>query len=310
MKRLPVAICALFGLSWLMAADGENLAVSAPERPKEWPRAVAVRPLSDFTPRQLRVFLKGSSEDWRGSTDSSRGLPAPPSGKPVPERAAVHALVPPKQFAQRTPTVSEVIARRRSQRHFLPDGLSLEELSYLLWHAQGVTGAAALPGGESLKLRAAPSGGARYPLETYVFVRHVETLESGLYRYLPDTHELVETWRDPQSAEKLRHACFGAELIGSAAAVFAFTAVPYRTEWRYGIIAHRLIALEAGHAAQNLLLCAEVIGAGACAVAAYHQPTLDALLGVDGDSEFALYLTAVGRVSPAAARTDAEGVFP
>ena len=36
------------------------------------------------------------------------------------------------------------------------------------------------------------------------------------------------------------------------------------------------------------------IGAGCCAVAAYHQEMMDQLLGVDGDDEFTIYLAPVG----------------
>ena len=35
--------------------------------------------------------------------------------------------------------------------------------------------------------------------------------------------------------------------------------------------------------------------AGTCAIAAYHQNLMDRLLGVDGESEFTLYLAPVGK---------------
>jgi SagB-type dehydrogenase family enzyme len=262
--------------------------------------APPVRPLAELSYAQLRAFIKGVEGIWHEDTAASRGEPAPPVYKPPPDGATLHALVPPERFATRTLSLADAIARRRSRREFLSTPLTIEELSFLLWHTQGVTGALTLPGGETIDLRAAPSGGARYPLETYVFVQRVASLDPGLYRYLPATHQLVVIRHDPQIAATLQRACFGGTLIGDAAAVFAFSAVPYRTEWKYGWISHRMIAMEAGHAVQNLLLSAEAIGAGACAVAAYHQSSLDALLEVDGDSEFTLYLTAVGRVAAAA----------
>ena len=57
-------------------------------------------------------------------------------------------------------------------------------------------------------------------------------------------------------------------------------------EWRYGLAAHKLIALDAGHMCQNLYLACEAIHAGCCAVAAYHQQLCDQLLRVDGKEEF------------------------
>ena len=81
-----------------------------------------------------------------------------------------------------------------------------------------------------------------------------------------------------------------------AAVTFIWTAVPYRMEWRYSLAAHKVIALDAGHVCQNLYLACEAVGAGTCAIAAYDQQELDELLGLDGDTEFAVYLAPVGKI--------------
>ena len=75
-----------------------------------------------------------------------------------------------------------------------------------------------------------------------------------------------------------------------------WTVIPYRTEWRYSFISPKIIALDAGHVCQNLYLACEAIGAGTCAIGAYNQAALDALLGVDGIEEFAIYVAPVGKV--------------
>jgi SagB-type dehydrogenase family enzyme len=67
-------------------------------------------------------------------------------------------------------------------------------------------------------------------------------------------------------------------------------------EWRYGLAAHKVIALDAGHVCQNLYLACSAIGAGTCAIAAYHQDLMDQLLDIDGESEFTLYLAPVGKI--------------
>ena len=69
-----------------------------------------------------------------------------------------------------------------------------------------------------------------------------------------------------------------------------------RLQWRYGAASHKVIALDAGHVCQNLYLACEAIGAGTCAVAAYHQQKLDELLRLDGRDEFVIYLAPVGKV--------------
>ncbi|MCK4312229.1 MAG: nitroreductase family protein, partial [Candidatus Cloacimonetes bacterium] len=59
--------------------------------------------------------------------------------------------------------------------------------------------------------------------------------------------------------------------------------------------AHKAMLLDAGHVCQNLYLACEDIGAGTCAIAAYDQEKVDALIGVDGLEEFTIYLSPVGK---------------
>lgn len=141
--------------------------------------------------------------------------------------------------------------------------------------------------------RTVPSGGSRHPFETYLSVHNVGGLESGIYRYLPLEHELL---RLPQT-ETLHDHPDQAGFLAHSAVVFLWTAIPYRTEWRYGPLAGKLIAQDSGHLCQNLYLACEAIGAGTCAVGAYDQKALDALLGVGGDEEFVIYAAPVGKVA-------------
>ena len=66
-------------------------------------------------------------------------------------------------------------------------------------------------------------------------------------------------------------------------------------EWRYGLAAHKVIALDAGHVGQNLYLACEAVGCGTCAIAAYDQEAMDHLLRIDGLDEFVIYLATVGK---------------
>ena len=84
--------------------------------------------------------------------------------------------------------------------------------------------------------------------------------------------------------------------MSKAAVNFFWTTIPARMEWRYGLAAHKTIALDAGHVCQNLYLACEAVGAGTCAIAAYDQEAFDAMLGLDGDTEFTIYLAPVGKV--------------
>ena len=92
-------------------------------------------------------------------------------------------------------------------------------------------------------------------------------------------------------------ACLGQVFCANSAVVFIWTAIPYRSEWRYSIIAHKMIAIDSGHVCQNLYLACGSIRAGTCGIGAYNHTKVDALLGVDGEEEFTVYLAPVGRVS-------------
>jgi SagB-type dehydrogenase family enzyme len=125
----------------------------------------------------------------------------------------------------------------------------------------------------------------------------VEGLEKGIYRYLPLEHSLVFVRTVDNLPGHLVAATHGQSFAGQAAVTFIWTAIPERTEWRYAEASYKVIALDAGHVCQNLYLACEAIGAGTCAIAAYDQILSDALLGVDGNEEFTVYIAPVGKIA-------------
>lgn len=249
--------------------------------------------------RQLRIehyryFLKDSVRRTINfaETDQHQGVPPPPTEKPYASDARRLDLVPVGQWSIPAVDLERAIRNRQSYRSFCADPLSLDELSFLLWATQGSR--------EQLDhvttLRSAPSAGGRHALETYLAVLNVNGLEPGFYRYLPLEHQLLLGFHEEQLARQISEAALGQAFIGRAAVVFIWTAIPYRMEWRYGLAAHKVIALDAGHVCQNLYLACSAIGAGTCAIGAYDQERLDQLLRVDGEEEFAIYLAPVGKV--------------
>jgi SagB-type dehydrogenase family enzyme len=249
----------------------------------------------NLTREQYRYFLKDSVRliiDF-SETDQSRGIPAPPIQKPVPVDAKRIALVTIHDWkGVGNVDLTTAIAERRSIRRFTTEQLTLDELSYLLWAAQGIRDIAS----PSTAFRTVPSAGCRHSFETYICAMNVGGLAPAIYRYLPMEHELVLVSEVHGLGQRIAQAALGKIFVGMAAATFVWTALPYRMEWRYGLAAHKVIAIDAGHVCQNLYLACAAIKAGTCAVAAYHQAALDELLGVDGDDEFALYLAPVGKV--------------
>lgn len=241
-----------------------------------------------------RRFLRSHGWDaWRKEqTDQRKNLPPPPFEKPCPPGAPRVDLVTPQELGVGGLPLIEAIRRRCSRRQFSQEPLTLEEVSFLLWATQGVR---ETPSDRPVALRTVPSAGGRHPFETYLVVNRVEGLEPGLYRYLPLEHQLCSLRPDAGLGARVGQACNRQTFVGQGAVIFVWTVLPYRSEWRYGAIAHKVIAIDAGHVCQNLYLAAEAIGAGTCAIAAYNQRQMDELLAVDGDDEFTIYVAPVGR---------------
>ena len=175
-------------------------------------------------------------------------------------------------------SLEETLAARRSVRQFTETKLTLEEISQLLWAVQGITAAW---GG-----RTAPSAGALYPLEVYA------ATADGLYHYVPQGHQAIIESRD-DLRDELCQAGLSQNAIREAPAVFVITAVYARTEKKYGERAERYVKLEAGHAAQNLLLQAVALGLGGVPIGAFYDDQVQSALSLPLDHE-PLYLIPIG----------------
>ena len=192
---------------------------------------------------------------------------------------------------QRTGDVSveETLADRRSRREYADAPLERSELGQLLWAAQGITD-------ESTGFRAAPSAGGLFPLEVYVLVGDpgVTGLESGVYRYRPETHELARGERDASQAA-LRDAAVDQDHVEDAPVDIVIAAVDERTTGKYtGRGRSRYVPMEAGHASQNVYLQAEALGLSTVAVGAFVDDGVLDVLGTD-PGQRPLYIMPVGK---------------
>lgn len=234
----------------------------------------------------IDVFFSGKK------VDQQLKVPFPPLQKEYPEDTLTVDLNPPEGLNLGKMPLIDAINERRSHRVFNEKPLTMEELSFLLWTTQGVH--EIIRNGSATR-RTVPSGGSRHPFETYLIVFGVEGLSTGIYRYLPLEHKLIHVKSAEELEERLVEACMKQVFIGKSAVAFAWTTVPYRTEWSYDKVSHKIIAIDAGHLCQNLYLSCVSLGIGCCAVGAYFQEKMDELLGVDGKEEFTVYMAAVGK---------------
>jgi len=184
------------------------------------------------------------------------------------------------------PSVEKALRQRRSVREYSGKPLTLEELSQLLWAAQGVTGR----GGE----RTAPSAGALYPLQLYLAVGDAPPLKPGVYAYRPADHAL-ERIGEGDRRTRLADAALGQACVGAGAVVIVFAANYGRTTRKYGERGIRYVDMEAGHAAQNVYLEAASLRLGTVVVGAFDDDRIKGVLQLPKE-ERPLSLMPVGRL--------------
>ncbi|MBO5994557.1 MAG: SagB/ThcOx family dehydrogenase [Firmicutes bacterium] len=243
---------------------------------------------------------EGIPEDYM--TDQELKKPQPPLAK-APMTGKITDL--PKDFSDLDidNDFLGIINRRKSQRVYTDEYISLKELSYLLWCTQGVKD---VRGRAYATLRTVPSGGARHPFECYMAIRRVEGLEEGLYHYLPMTHQ-IERLGDCDDMKNLISESLCGQVWGAkASVVFYYSCVFYRAEWRYGIWAHGPILMDSGHVTENLYLAATSIGLGGCAIAAVEPEPANKAFRLDGIEESIFYAMPVGTVKEEDLEAEAE----
>lgn len=243
--------------------------------------------------KENRNFMKSSFQLLEGiQTDQQLGLPQPPLQKPVPPDAKIIPLPKANPAVVKQSDIYSCLKRRRSVRKYHKEALTMDELSFLLWATQGVQ---RVFGNQFSTFRPVPSGGARHPFETYLLVNQVEGLETGVYRYLALSHELLLLFTTANLTEHLRRISSRQPFAAESAVVFVWSCLPYRGEWRYHTAAHKCMLIDAGHLCQNLYLASTAIGCGTCALGEYDQQVLDCFLGLDGEDEYAVYMAPVGK---------------
>ena len=213
-------------------------------------------------------------------TATPRTVPATAAATPtaVPMTAVAQEIALPEPRLSGPVSLEETLVKRRSVREYTAEPLSVEQLSQLLWACQGITHPAGL--------RTAPSAGALYPLDVYV------ATADAAYHYIPQGHKLQLVSRG-DARPALSKAAVGQEPPAKAPAVFVITGVYQRTAQKYGERAQLYVHLEAGHAAQNILLQAVALGLGGVPIGAFYEDQVQAALRLPPDHE-PLYIIAVG----------------
>lgn len=199
-------------------------------------------------------------------------------------------------------SVEAALNTRRSERVFMQDAIQLADLSQILWAAQGITwrldtvprqwkGEKWLGG-----VRTAPSAGALYPIELYVAVTNVETLEKGLYKYNPLEHTITKTL-DGDKREAILNAGLMQSAIKNGKACIIIAGNFGRTEFKYKGRANQYVYIESGAVCQNIYLQCEALNIGTVFIGAIKEDLLRETLGIP-DFETPIGLMPIGYSLP------------
>jgi SagB-type dehydrogenase family enzyme len=170
-------------------------------------------------------------------------------------------------------SVEAAISGRRSVRGFTDDPVTLEHLSQLLWAAQGITD-------RERSRRAAPSAGAKYPMEIFVVAGRVGGLDPGVYWYVPSSHTINLLSAGDRRAELSEQALSQASVLNAPLSL-VIAGVYERTMEKYEERGVRYVHIEVGSVAENVYLQAESLGLGTVFAGAFSDDGVRDLLHAD-----------------------------
>ena len=201
------------------------------------------------------------------------------------------------------PLSSDVPLTLEGQRSAsLPD---LRDLGHFLWYAYGLTALSQsgfADGGEPgsgvmhMYRRFAPSGGALYPSELYIYL-NIEDIPSGVYHYDVAHHRLVllrEGQFHPYLTQVLANGCNVSHCFG---AIFVSTMF-WKNFYKYNNFAYRLQGLDAGALVGQVLEVAKRFGFESAVCFQFLDSAVNHLLGLS-EREESVYALIPLSVEPA-----------
>ena len=218
----------------------------------------------------------------------ARKNPPPP---PTKSTAGAATALPEAEIVE---PLAGVLRQRRTWRNFSDNPVSARAISALLQLTWGVQKRGVVRDQGPVVLKTSPSGGSRHPAEAYLIALNVAGLDRGVFHYDAGTHELKKLKRTIDR-RRLVAALAGQTYFANAAAIVVMSAVFARSMWRYSSSrAYRVVIADLGHLGQTFCLVATALGLAPFTTMAFDDDKLDALIGVDGVSEAAMYVVGVG----------------
>lgn len=184
--------------------------------------------------------------------------------------------------------LGEAITMRKSIRKFNMTPLKISEISTILQLADGITHKR-----NGIEMRSAPSGGALYPIELYLYAHRVDSLEQGLYHFQVSDSSL-ELIKSGIFNTSLHNFANNQNSVGKSPATIILTARFERSTQKYADRGYRYTYMEAGSICQNIYLACTALDMGTVSVGAFDDDELNNFLGINGTQEAALLIMPIG----------------
>lgn len=189
-------------------------------------------------------------------------------------------------------TLKKSLELRHSAREFnVNETLTEKELSTLLYYSAGTKPA---PKNQDCVRRHYPSGGARYPLETYLVIQRVQSIEKGIYHYNIKKHALETLSTDVEDLTQIRDGLYY-PWSREAALILFITSVWDRNFIKYKDRGYRITLTEAGHMAQNLALISASLDIGCCNSVGFNDIRISSILNIENGVEDPVYMALLGK---------------
>src|SRR5215510_13909651 len=182
--------------------------------------------------------------------------------------------------------------------------LALTTLAAVLFFSAGEIRRRTFAGAGEVTFRAAASAGGLYPIEVYVVCGDLPGLAAGVYHFSPADFAL-RCLRQGDYRMVLAQAA-GDPTGATVPGTLVFSAVFWRSAWKYRVRSYRYCFWDNGTIVANLLAAATAAGLPARVLMGFVDAQVNHLLGLDGHREASTCLVPLGQPMdlPSIAETD------
>ncbi|MCS6817779.1 MAG: SagB family peptide dehydrogenase [Blastocatellia bacterium] len=185
---------------------------------------------------------------------------------------------------------------------------TLEQLAHILFYSAGITKKKTYPGGEFF-FRAAACAGALYPIEVYVVCADLPDLPAGVYHFSPADFG-VRRVREGDHRSFLAAAAAHEPSLLWAPVVLVYTAISWRSAWKYRARAYRYHFWDCGMILANAMAAATAWRLPHKLIVGFQDDLVNHLVGVDGEREMSLALLTIGQTAHPLAASDPMPMLP